>query len=122
MTTQPGHEGARHRVSLSLRVAHRLFLPPDQQDQLTNHLPAYPVGSRRAHVHVACVVDSIDDRVSSADPPDTLQRFTHAVHEVLACGRAKTHMSQRQWGRLEPTPALQYRAHEVMRTTPLLST
>jgi hypothetical protein len=31
-------------------------------------------------------------------------------------------MIQRQLGRLEPTPSLKYRAHEVMRTTPLMST
>jgi hypothetical protein len=31
-------------------------------------------------------------------------------------------MIQRQLGRLEPTPALKYRAHEVMRNMPVMST
>ncbi|HSX77811.1 MAG TPA: hypothetical protein VLQ80_04465 [Candidatus Saccharimonadia bacterium] len=39
-TKQPGDEGARHSVILSLLVEHSLFLHPDQQRQLTNNLPA----------------------------------------------------------------------------------
>ena len=45
LTKQPANEGARHSVILSLLVDHRLCMHPDQQDQLTNNLPAYTVGS-----------------------------------------------------------------------------
>ena len=48
LTKQPGDEGARHSVILSLLVDHSLFLHPDQQRQLKNNLPAYTVGSLRA--------------------------------------------------------------------------
>ena len=122
LTTQPGDEGARHSVILRLLVDQRLFLHPDQQRQRKNTLPASTVGSLRAHVQVECLVAVIDDVVSSDDPQDTLKRFTHALHEVFAFGRSKKHMIQRQLGRLEPTPSLKYRAHEVMRTTPVMST
>jgi hypothetical protein len=119
---QPGDEGARPSVILRLRVAHRLFVHPDQQDQLKNNLPAYTVGSLRANGHVACLVDVIDDLGSSDAPQDTLKRFTKALHEVCAFGRSKKPMIQRQLGRLEPTPALKYRADEVMRNIPVMST
>ena len=122
MTKQPGEEGARRSVLLSLLVDHSLFFHPDQHAQLKNNLPAYTVGSLRANVQVECLVDIIDDLVSSDDPQDKLKRFTHALHEVFAFGRSKKHMIQRQLGRLEPTPSLKYRAHEVMRTMPLMST
>jgi len=122
LTKQPGEEGARHRVILSLLVDHSLFLHPDQQDQLTNNLPAYTVGSLRANVQVECLVEVIDDLVSSDNPQEKLKRFTQAVHEVFAFGRSKKHMIQRQLGRLEPTPFLKYRADEVMRNMPVLST
>jgi hypothetical protein len=122
LTKQPGDEGARHSVILSLLVDHSLFLPPDQQRQLKNNLPAYTVGSLRANGQVACLVDVIDDLVSSDHPQEKLKRFTQALHEVLAFGRSKKHMIQRQLGRLEPTPSLKYRADEVMRNMPLLST
>jgi hypothetical protein len=109
-------------VILSLLVDHSLFLHPDQQHQLKNNLPAYTVGSLRANVQVECLVDVIDDLVSSDDPQEKLTRFKSALHEVFAFGSSKKHMSQRQLGRLEPTPSLKYRAHEVMRTMPVMST
>ena len=80
------------------------------------------MGSLRAKVQVECLVDVIDDLVSSNDPQEKLQRFTNALHEVFAFGSSKKHMNQRQLGRLEPTPYLKYRAEEVMRHMPVLST
>jgi hypothetical protein len=122
LTKQPGEEGARHSVILRLLADHSLFMHPDQQDQLKNNLPAYTVGSLRAHVQVECLVDVIDDLVSSDNPQEKLKRFTQALHEVFAFGHSKKHMIQRQLGRLEPTPFLKYRADEVMRNMPVLST
>ena len=122
LTKQPGEEGARHSVILSLLVDHSLFVHPDQQAQLKNNLPAYTVGSLRANAQVECLVDVINDLVSSDNPQETLKRFTNALHEVFAFGRSKKHMIQRQLGRLEPTPSLKYRAHEVMRNIPVMST
>jgi DDE superfamily endonuclease len=122
LTKQPGDEGARHSVILSLLVDHSLFMHPDQQRQLKNNLPAYTVGSLRANVQVECLVEVIDDVVSSDHPQEKLKRFTQALHEVFAFGRSKKHMVQRQLGRLEPTPFLKYRADEVMRNMPVLST
>jgi hypothetical protein len=122
LTKQPGDEGARHSVILSLLVDHALFLHPDQHAQLKNNLPAYTVGSLRANVQVECLVDVIDDLVSSDHPQEKLQGLTKALHEVFAFGRSKKHMIQRQLGRLEPTPSLRYRADEVMRNMPIMST
>ena len=122
LTKQPGDEGARHSVSLRLLVDHSLFLHPAQQRQLNNNLPAYTVGRLRAHGQVECLLEVIDDVVSSDNPQEKLKRFTQALHEVFAFGQSKKHMVQRQLGRLEPTPFLRYRADEVMRNMPLLST
>jgi len=122
LTKQPGEEGARHSVILSLLVDHSLFLHPDQQDQLKNNLPAYTVGSLRANVQVECLVEVIDDLMSSDEPQEKLKHFTQALHEVFAFGRSKKHMIQRQMGRLEPTPSLKYRVDEVMRNIPVMST
>ena len=122
MTKQPGDEGARHRVILSLLVDPSLFLHPDQQRQLTNNLPAYTVGRLRAHVQVECLVDVISDVVSSDDPQEKLNRFSNALPEVFALGSSKKPMIHRHLGRLEPTPFLKYRADEVMRNMPGLST
>ena len=122
LTKQPGAEGARRSVILSLLVDHGLFLHPDQHAQLKNNLPAYTVGSLRAHGQVDCLVNVIEEVVSSDDPQSQLHRFTRALHEVFTFGRSTKHLIQRQLGRLEPTPSLKYRADEVMRHIPVLST
>ena len=69
-----------------------------------------------------CLVDIIDDRVSSDNPQDKLKRFTKALHEVLALSRSTKHIIQRQLRRLEPTTSLKYRAYEVMLNVPVMST
>jgi hypothetical protein len=121
LTKQPGAEGARRSVILSLLVDHGLFFHPDQLAQLTHHLPAYTVGSLRANVQVEGLVNVIENLVSSDAPQEQLHRFTHALHQGFTCGRSKKHMIQRQLGRLEPTPSVKYRADEVMRNMPALS-
>ena len=40
LSRQPGEEGARQSVILSLLVDHSLFVHPEQQEQLKNDLPA----------------------------------------------------------------------------------
>jgi hypothetical protein len=122
LTKQPGAEGARKSVILRLLVDPALFLQPDQHAQLTHHLPAYTVGSLRAHGQVECLVNGVEQLVASEAPQEQLHRFTHALHQVFAFSRSKKHMIQRQLGRLEPTPSLKYRADEVMRNIPVLST
>jgi hypothetical protein len=122
LTKQPGEDGARHSVILSLLVDHALFVHPEQAAQLKNNLPAYTVGSLRAKVQVECLVEVIEALVSADAPQSRLQHFTNALHEVFAFGRSTKHMTQRQLGRLEPTPSLKYRAEEVMRNMPVMST
>ena len=117
-----GRVGPRRVRRLRWSIEHRLFVHPDQQHQLKSNLPAYTVGSLRAHVQVECLVDVIDDLVSSDNPQDKLTRFTKALHEVFALNRSTKHMMQRQLGRLEPAPSLKDRAHEVMRNVPVMST
>ena len=121
LTKQPGEEGARRSVILSLLVDHALFVHPAQEAQLKNNLPAYTVGSLRANVQVECLIDVIENLVSSDAPQSRLQHFTNALHEVFAFGRSTKHIIQRQLGRLETTPALKYRADEVMRNMPVMS-
>jgi hypothetical protein len=96
LTKQPGAEGARQSVRLSLLVDHALCVHPDQHAQLPPHLPAYTVGSLRAHVQVACLVDVVEHLVLSEAPQEHLHRFTHALHQGCAFGRSTPHMIQRQ--------------------------
>jgi hypothetical protein len=64
----------------------------------------------------------LQELFASEDPQAQLSRLNKALHEVFALERSKTHLGQRQLGRFEPTPYLKYRAYEVMRNMPGLST
>ena len=75
LTKQPGDEGARHSVILSLLVDHSLFVHPDQQHQLQNNLPAYTVGSLRAHVQVECLGDFLKRYYHTIPPQIILLLF-----------------------------------------------
>jgi hypothetical protein len=122
LTKQPGEEGSRRSVILSLLVDHCLFFHPAQHAQLINHLPAYTVGSLRAQVQVECLVTVMQEVIASGEPQAQLHRLSEALHEVFALERSRKHLGQRQLGRLAPTPSLKYRVYEVMRTMPALST
>lgn len=122
LTKQPGEEGACRSVILSLLVDHALFFHPDQHAQLKNKRPAYTVGSLRAHVQVEALVNTIESLMCSDDPQSQWQRFTQSLQNLFVFNTSKKHMIQRQLGRLEATPYLKYRAHEVMRNMPVLST
>ena len=102
LTQQPGEEGARRSVILSLRVDHGLFFHPDQHAQLKQNLPASTVGSLRTHVQVNCLVPVITNVLSSHDLPGPRHHFTHALHDRFVFGQAKNHKIQRPWGGLEP--------------------
>lgn len=121
-TTQPGEEGARQRVLLSLVGAHGLCLPPAHLARRKHNLPASAVGSRRASGHVECLVDVIQALVASDASQGQRPRFTQALHARCARGRSKQHLSQRHRGRLDPTPSLKDRAEEGMRHMPARST
>ena len=101
LTKQPGDEGARHSVLLSLLVDHSLFMHPDQQRRLKNNLPAYTVGSLRANVQVECLVEVIDSiwcrpMIRRRNSSASLMPCTRS----LLFGRSKKHMIHRQLGRL----------------------
>jgi hypothetical protein len=122
LTKQPGVEGARRSVILSLLVDHALFFHPDQHAQFKHKLPAYTVGSLRAHVQVETLVNTMETVIFCDDPQSRWQQFTQALQHLFVFNSSKKHMVQRQLGRLEPTPYLKYRADEVMRNMPTLST
>jgi hypothetical protein len=83
LTKQPGQEGARRSVLLSLWVDHVLFFHPDQHAQLKNKLPAYTVGSLRTHVQVESLVSVMENLICSGDPQSQWQRFTQSLQEVF---------------------------------------
>jgi hypothetical protein len=110
LTKQPGEEGSSRSLILSLLVDHCLLLHPDQLAQIENKQPAYTVGSLSNRVKVDSLLTIIRELVTADNPVEQLQRLAHQLEELFPLNLSDKHMVNRDMGRLEPTPALKYRA------------
>jgi hypothetical protein len=110
LTKQPDEEGASRGLILSLLLDHGLLLPPHQRARLEHKLPAYTVGSLQPRTQVECLLAFIRDLILTDNPQEQLNRLSQVVEEVFQLAPSKKHMNTRDLGRLEPSPALKYRA------------
>jgi len=110
LTKQLGEEGSSRSLILSLLLDHCLLFHPQQLARLQNKLPAYTVGSLRDRTKVECLLEFIRDLLSAPDPQEKLTLLTEAIENVFQLAPSKKHMIGRDLGRLEPTPALMYKA------------
>lgn len=110
LTKQPGEEGSSRSLILSLLVDHCLLLHPDQLAQIENQRPAFTVGSLSNRVKVDSLLTIIRERVTADNPVEQLQRLAQQLEELFPLNPSAKPMSDRDMGRLEPTPSLKYRA------------
>ena len=111
LTKQQGDEGARRSLILSLLVDHCLFFHPRQKAQLENKQPAYTVGSLQNHIQGETLIAFIQELLAAPDPHKQLEQVAQSLKKYAFSLRSSTkHMGGRELGRLEPTPALKYRA------------
>jgi hypothetical protein len=110
LTKQPGEEGSSRSLILSLLVDHCLLLHPDQLARIENKQPAYTVGSLSNRVKVDSLLMIIRELVTADNPVEQLQRLAHQLEELFPLNPSDKHMVNRDMGRLEPTPSLQYKA------------
>jgi len=110
LTKQPDEEGSSRSLILSLLLDHCLLCHPHQRARLEHKLPACTVGSLQARVRVDSLLAFIRELLFADNPHEQLNRLSQALEEVFHLAPSKKHMNNRDLGRLEPTPALQYRA------------
>ena len=110
LTKHPGEERSSRSLILSLLVDHCLLLHPDQLAQVENKQPAYTVGSLSSRVKVESLLTVLQELVMTENPAQALQQVAHQLQEQFALHPSSKHLAHREWGRLEPTPALKYRA------------
>ena len=110
LTKQPDEEGSSRSLILSLLLDHCRLCHPYQRARLEHKLPACTVGSLHARVRVDSLLAFIRDLLLADNPHEQLNRLTQALEEVFPLAPSKNHRNTRDLGRLEPTPALHYRA------------
>lgn len=110
LTKQPGEEGSSRSLILSLLVDHCLLLHPAQLAQLNHRQPAYTVGSLVHRIQVDSLLMVIRELLDAEDPEQHFQRLADTLAKHFSLAPSEKHLVGRDLGRLEPTPALKYKA------------
>jgi hypothetical protein len=110
LTKQPGEAGSSRSLILSLLVDHCLLLHPAQLAQLNHRQPAYTVGSLIHRIKVDSLLTVIRELLDAEDPEQHFQRLADTLAQHFSLAPSEKHLVGRDLGRLEPTPALKYKA------------
>jgi len=109
LAKQPGEEGSRRGVILSLLVDHSLLLHPDQLALVKNKLPASTVGSLRDRERAKAIIEAIECILPNEGRSTKIIRdLQKCVNDSIVLQPSKKHMCDKKFGRLEPTPSLKY--------------
>ena len=109
-TKQPGVEGSRRVLILSLLRDHCLLLHPDQQARAAAKEPLFTIGSLQRHLKMEALIAWLEEWLSGENIGEKVEQLREAILPLAPLEKSKKHMSGRDLGRLEPTPGLQYRA------------
>jgi len=105
-------EGSSRGLILSLLLDYALLLHPEQTARVENNLPACTVGSLQQKSQMDAFVDVVRGIVDAPNPHEKLDEIVQVIKRVFPLRDSTKHMSGRNLGRLEPSPALKYRAKE----------
>lgn len=112
-TKQPGVEGSRRVLILSLLCDHCLLLHPEQQARATAKQPLFTIGSLQRRLKITAFMAWLEQWLEGAGGADKIAQLTAAILPLVPLQVSEKHMSGRDLGRLKSTPGLVYRAKEV---------
>ncbi|WP_281054891.1 transposase [Thiocystis violascens] len=113
LAKQPDEEGASRSLTLSLLLDHALLLHPEQRTRLNHQAPACTVGSLRHHCQSEALMDMFRRLLAAEDPAAQFAQLTETIKTLFPLAPSTKHMSGRDLGRQELTPALRYRAADA---------
>ncbi len=112
-TKQPGVEGSSRGLILSLLCDHCLLLHPEQKARMDQQQPLWTIGSLQRRLQIDALLAWLDEWLGSDDIADKLEQLSQAIRPLFPLQPLRKHMHLREWGRLETTPSLKYRALRV---------
>ncbi len=116
LAKQPGEDGSRRSLILSLLCDHCLLRHPDQLARIERKQPAYTVGSLCEAVKGEGLMQCLWQVASSENPQERFQQVAAHAKAVFAPRESGKHMVGRDLGRLESTPSFVYRAQVALKT------
>ena len=112
-TKQPGVDGSRKVLILSMLHDHCLILHPKQQARATAKQPLYTIGSLQRHLQLEALIAWLNDWLEGEGVGDKITQLREVILPLAPLQKSAKHMSERDLGRLESTPSLQYRAQKL---------
>lgn len=112
-TKQPGVEGSRRVLILSLLCDHCLVLHPEQQARAKAKEPLYTIGSLQRYLKLEAFMVWLEEWLEGEGLDDKVRQLTEAILPLAPLQKSDKYMSGRELGKLGPTPSLQYRAQEL---------
>jgi hypothetical protein len=109
LAKQPGIDGSRRGLILSLLVDHCLLLHPAQMALIKDKLPAVTVGSLRDRERATAVLEAVESLVSNDESDKIVHELKACIEVAIPLRESSKHMSSRDLGRLEPTESLKYK-------------
>ena len=86
------------------------LLHPEFTARIESKLPALTVGSIIEKVKAESLLSVIQDILVSDNPQSDFELFRDTLFKTLNTLTSKKHMITKYLGRMEPTPALKYKA------------
>ncbi len=108
-TKQPGVDGSRKGLTLSLLCDHCLLLHPEQLARVKHKQPLSTMGSLQRHLQIESFIMWLSQWLDTDEFAHKLEQLTEAIKPLFPLQPSGKHMNTRDLGRLEPTPALKYR-------------
>lgn len=112
-TKQPGVEGSRRSLILSLLCDHCLILHPKQQACVKGQEPLYTIGSLQRHLKIDTLIAWLEEWLEGEGFTNKIEQLSDAIRPLVPLQSSAKHMSGRDLGRMEPTPALVYHAQNA---------
>jgi len=120
-TKQPGVEGSRSVLTLSLLCDHGLFLHPQQSACLAANQPLFTPGSLQRPLRVTALTQGLkheflEGEIKKESLKTKISQLTDVLSTLFPLSPSSKHLNGRCLGRLESTPSLRYRVQCL--TTP----
>ena len=106
LAKQPGVDGSRRGVILSLLLDHCLLLHPDQMALVKDKLPAATVGSLRDRTRATAVLEAVESLVSSEMADVVINELKESIDNVIPLRPSSKHMCNKTVGQLDDTSSL----------------
>ena len=109
LAKQPGDNGTRKGVVLSLLTDHCLLLHEDQMALVNDKLPAATVGSLRDRERAHAMIDALNDLIRDKDDGELIAtQLKLSIENVIPLKPSKKHMCHRQMTNLKSAPSLSH--------------